>query len=70
VTKDRIIMSDALGELVAKALGLEIMKIRRIIIDMTAMEPLAIYVEMAGTEKLLDLDWEAALKGAEVVKVE
>jgi hypothetical protein len=63
-------MAEALGELVCQALGLEPGLINRIIIDIKACEILKIYVEMVGTEKLLDLDWEAALKDAEVVKVE
>ena len=43
---------------------------RRVIIDVSALEPVKLYVEAWGDSRLLAIDWENALKGAEVIRTE
>lgn len=57
-----------LTQAICEALGLDPWLVRRVIIDINADDPgpLPVYVEMYGTDKLLEVDWAAGLKGAEI----
>lgn len=48
-----IIRADAFMELLAPALGIDLARVRRIVIDCTAREPVRFYVEHFGDERLL-----------------
>ena len=56
------------ADTICRALDLEPTKVGRIIIDARADEPgpARVYVEMYGSRSMLDLDWSAGLKGAEI----
>jgi len=49
-----------------KALGLPVEQARRIIIDVQYDCAVLVYVEMFGSPKILDLDWDKGLSGAKV----
>lgn len=53
------IMSDPFGEKICKALGIDPMLVRRIVIDAEVGEPLRVYAEMYGGKALLDLEFPA-----------
>lgn len=53
---------------ICEALGLEMGRVQRIIIDFNVNSPVMVYVQMLADERILKIDWEAALKGAEVIK--
>jgi len=55
---------------VCGALGLDPMRVKRIIIDLNAADcgPLPVYVEMVGDSRLPSLDWAEGLKGAEIIR--
>lgn len=66
----KIPTGQGLEEQVCKALGLDPWLVPRIILDISADTYIKVYVEMIGTDTLLQVDWAAGLQGAEVVKVE
>lgn len=47
-----------LGKQICDALGLDITTVSRIIIDIPCDDFVHVYVEMIGTTKLLDVDWD------------
>jgi hypothetical protein len=65
-----IISALPLSEVVCKALGLDPGEVHRVIVDINAEFPVAVYVEMFGTDKLLEVDWAAGLEGAEIRTVD
>lgn len=60
-----IIDSRELSLQICKALGLDPGKTRRIVIDLSTNEPVTVYAEMYGDQKMLEIDW-TAIYGAEV----
>lgn len=48
------------------ALGLPMEQTRRIIVDVQHDCAVMVYVEMFGSPKILDLDWDRGLSGAKV----
>lgn len=63
---------DDLSTMICEALGLDAALVNRIILDIRVCAVVHVYVEMAGSDKMLCIDWEAALRGksAKVIKVE
>lgn len=61
-----------LGEIVCKAMDIDPDQVARIIIDINATknDPVFVYVEMVASLKMLELDWETCLKGAEIKVVD
>lgn len=53
------------GKTICNALGVDSDMVRRIIIDINIEYPVVAYVEMYGSEKILDINWDM-LKGATV----
>jgi L-alanine-DL-glutamate epimerase-like enolase superfamily enzyme len=65
-----IITGESLAVQVCEALGLDPGTVVRLIIDLDCRDPgpIPVYVQMCGTKEMLEIDWEAALKGAKVIK--
>jgi hypothetical protein len=57
-----------LGKLIANAVGLEVDRVQRIIIDIQVNCPVRLFVEMIGDERLLSMDWGKGLTGAEIIR--
>lgn len=64
------IISDDVIDQIADALGVDVSICNRIILDFACGKIPQIYVAMIGTEKLIEVDWEAALKGSRIIKIE
>jgi len=60
-----------LGMILCEALELDPNLVRRIIVDVkySAGELVCVYVEMYGSDKLLEIDWAEGLKGAQIKEV-
>ena len=52
-----LIKSDAMFDQIAEALGIEALDIQRVIIDLQVAHVAQVYVEIFGTDKMLDIDW-------------
>jgi len=57
-----------LGAAVCEALGVNATEVERIIIDIDSRDavPIHAYVQMIVTDRILNVDWAAGLKGAEI----
>jgi hypothetical protein len=66
----RPMKADDLGIMICEAMELPVELCHRIIIDLQTNAVVQVYVQFHGSTKLLELDWENALKDAEVIKVE
>lgn len=51
------IRSDEVAALVCEALDINPHMVRRIVLDLEANEPVMAYVEMYGSQRLLDIQW-------------
>ena len=69
MTREAIISDDVIDQ-IADALGIDMHICNRIILDFACGKIPQIYVAMVGTKELIKVDWEAALKGSEVIKIE
>ena len=57
---------DGLGVAIAEVLGIDTKTVHRLIVDCQACQFPMVYIEMHGSEEVLDLDWAKGLKGAEI----
>ena len=57
---------DRLGLAIAETLGIDGRTLYRLIVDCRAGCFPTVYIEMYGSDQMLDLDWAKGLKGAEV----
>lgn len=68
VSASELVQGMNLGEKLCGALGLDANEVSRIILDVNinAAQLVMVYVEMYGTNKLLEIEWAAGLEGAEI----
>ena len=60
------ILSEDLAEGICKALGIDPREVWRVIIDCKRDRLAMVYVEVMGSDQLLDLDWARGLSGADI----
>ena len=67
--RGEIISGEALGMAVCEAMGIDPHRTGRIILDLgVGFEPVKVYVEMIGDDRLLSVDWSKGLKGAVIMR--
>ena len=66
---DYLPVSDDFAVEICKALGLNPMRVQRVILDFQHHQPVAAYVEMYGTSRLYEISW-ADMNGAKIEVVE
>lgn len=64
-----MVRAEGVAKLICEAMGISTDRTARIILDLKVNSAAAVYVQMYGSHNLLDIDWEAALKGANVIVV-
>ena len=60
----KIMVGSELSIKVCEAMGLDVNRTSRIVIELTPFQPVAVYVEMLGDTRLLEVDW--GMDGARV----
>ena len=65
-TERQPMLSEVLAEAICKALGIESGEVLRVIVDCKSGCLAVVYVEMLGSDQLLDFDWGRGLSGADV----
>ena len=63
------IIADNLAEKVCAAIGVDVEMARRVVIDIQVGAPVMVYVEMFGSNKLLDVKWDLD-NGVEITTLE
>ena len=59
---------DVLAEQICEAMGVDLMKVRRIVIDVPFEGMSLVYLELVGDAKLLDINWRESLGGVTEVE--
>lgn len=62
-TDNRVLTGDKLIEQIASVLGVNGRLCRRIVLDINIHRPVTAYVEMFGSDKMLEINWAGELQG-------
>ncbi len=69
-TDDRVVRGSRLIEQLAAVLGVDGRMTRRIVLDVDVRNPITAYVELYGTDKLLQINWAGELQDTKLVVVD